>query len=209
MNIENVITDTLIPYARNSKTHNDAQISAIAGSIKEFGFTNPVLIATDGTIIAGHGRVLAAQKLGLVDIPCIRLNHLSDIQRRAYVIADNRLSEIGSGWDTEMLSLEVKELMDAEFDMDILAFTEDDITNLFLEKEEGETDPYAEWQGMPEYEQDDSVKPFKTIQLHVEKEEHLKELADLFQQNITNTTRYINYPHKKNVSFKGIGYVEE
>jgi ParB-like chromosome segregation protein Spo0J len=208
MKLENISTASLIPYARNSKTHSDAQVSAIAGSIREFGFNNPVLISDDLTIVAGHGRVLAAQKLGLDTVPCIRLSHLSDNQRRAYVIADNRLAEVGASWDLEMLQLEVKALIELDFDMELLAFTEADLTNLFLEKEEGTTDAYEEWQGMPEYEQE-AVKPFKTIQVHIESEEALKELSDLLQQTITDKTKYINFPYKEQEDLKAISYVEE
>jgi DNA modification methylase len=131
MKLENISTASLIPYARNSKTHSDAQVSAIAGSIREFGFTNPVLISDDLTIVAGHGRVLAAQKLGLGEVPCIRLSHLSDNQRRAYVIADNRLAEVGASWDLEMLTLELESFDHLEFDPAVFEFDE-----LFKESEE-------------------------------------------------------------------------
>jgi ParB-like chromosome segregation protein Spo0J len=110
MKIENIKTVSLVPYARNAKRHDEAQVAKIAGSIKEYGFTNPILIDKENGIIAGHGRVLAAQKLGLVEVPCIRLDHLTDAQRRAYILADNRLAEIGGGWDLEMLKLELEEL---------------------------------------------------------------------------------------------------
>jgi len=110
MQIEMVATSTLIPYARNAKLHNDAQVSAIAGSIKEFGFNNPVLIDSACGIIAGHGRVLAAQKLGLKEVPCIVLDHLTENQKKAYIIADNRLAETGGGWDREMLKIELDDV---------------------------------------------------------------------------------------------------
>jgi len=97
-----------VPYAKNAKKHDDRQVAAIAGSIREFGFTNPVLIDGQDGIIAGHGRVLAAQKLGLASVPCIRLAHLTDAQRRAYILADNRLTETGGGWDADMLAAEVE-----------------------------------------------------------------------------------------------------
>jgi DNA modification methylase len=116
--IEMVATSALIPYARNAKRHDDAQVAKLAGSIREYGFTNPVLIDADNGIIAGHGRVLGAQKLGLVEVPCIRLSHLTETQRRAYVLADNRLAEIGGGWDPDMLRIEVEELREAGVDLD-------------------------------------------------------------------------------------------
>ncbi len=108
----------LIPYARNAKKHDEAQIAAIAGSIKEFGFNNPVLIDGASGIIAGHGRVQAALKLGMDAVPCIVLDHLSDTQRRAYILADNRLSETGGGWNQSLLSLEVSELLSEGINLD-------------------------------------------------------------------------------------------
>jgi ParB-like chromosome segregation protein Spo0J len=122
MKIEQIATDKLIPYARNAKKHDAAQVSKIAGSIREFGFNNPVLIDKDNGIIAGHGRVMAAQSLSLDTVPCIRLGHLSDTQRRAYILADNRLAEIGGGWDEEMLKLELADLRELDMDFDLMGF---------------------------------------------------------------------------------------
>lgn len=110
MKIEKLPTENLIPYARNAKRHDPAQVSKLAGSIKEFGFNNPVLIDKDNGIVAGHGRVLAAQKLGLAEVPCIRLGHLTENQKRAYILADNRLAEVNSGWDEDLLKLEVADI---------------------------------------------------------------------------------------------------
>ena len=119
--IEYLPTDSLIPYARNSRTHSDAQVSQVAGSIREFGFTNPVLIDAQDGIIAGHGRVLAALKLKMDSVPCIRLSHLTETQRKAYVIADNKLA-LNSDWDAELLTLELEELHGEEFDMALIGF---------------------------------------------------------------------------------------
>jgi DNA modification methylase len=110
MKIEKIPTDKLIPYARNAKKHDASQVSKLAGSIREFGFNNPVLIDKDNGIIAGHGRVMAAQQLNLADVPCIRLGHLTDNQRKAYILADNRLAEVNSGWDEELLKLEIADI---------------------------------------------------------------------------------------------------
>ena len=114
LSVQQIKTESLIPYARNAKKHPPAQIASIASSIKEFGFNVPVLVDGKNGIIAGHGRVLAAQKLGIESIPCIRIEHLSENQKRAYILADNRLSETGGGWDEEMLKLEVKDIDWAE-----------------------------------------------------------------------------------------------
>lgn len=124
--IEMLAVEHLIPYANNSRTHGDAQIAQIAASIKEFGFTNPVLIDGEGGIIAGHGRVLAARKLSMAEVPCIRLGYLTDTQRRAYIIADNKLA-LNAGWDDELLAVELNELHAEEFDMDLLGFDAPDL----------------------------------------------------------------------------------
>jgi ParB family chromosome partitioning protein len=126
MKIEQIKTADLIPYARNSRSHSEAQVSQIAGSIREFGFTNPVLIDADNGIIAGHGRVMAAGKLGMEKLPCIRMAHLTDTQRRAYIIADNKLA-LNAGWDEEMLGLELGDLREMDFDLDLLGFDADEI----------------------------------------------------------------------------------
>ena len=129
MKIEQVKLDALIPYARNSRTHSDAQVAQIAASIKEFGFTNPVLIDETGSIIAGHGRVMAAKKLAIADVPSIRLTHLTEAQKKAYVIADNKLA-LNAGWDDEMLAVELTDLKDMGFDLDLTGFSTDEIEAL-------------------------------------------------------------------------------
>ena len=143
--VETIDIESLIPYARNSRTHSDSQVAQIAASIKEFGFTNPVLIDGDGGIIAGHGRVMAARKLKLAEVPCIRLGHLTETQKRAYVIADNKLA-MNSGWDNEMLKLEFAELTDEGFDLDLIGFSEDELAEILKDPEqltEGLTDEDA------------------------------------------------------------------
>ena len=127
MQIEQTKTSDLLPYARNSRTHSDAQVAQIAASIREFGFTNPILIDQENQIIAGHGRVLAAMKLKLDEVPCIRLSHLSESQKRAYVIADNKLA-LNAGWDDELLALEIIDLKEEDFKIDLLGFTDEELT---------------------------------------------------------------------------------
>lgn len=121
MKIETIKIEKLIPYARNSRTHSDEQVAQVAASIREFGFTNPVLIDAEDGIIAGHGRVMAARKLNMAEVPCIRLGHLTETQKRAYIIADNKLA-LNSGWDEEMLGLELADLREADFDLDLIGF---------------------------------------------------------------------------------------
>lgn len=138
-----VSLSSLIPYARNSRTHSPEQVAQIASSMKEFGFTNPVLIDEKGGIIAGHGRVLAAQKLGIEEVPAIELSHLTETQKRAYVIADNKLA-LNAGWDDEMLRLEFDELKEAGFDLELTGFTLEEIDGLQInEITEGLTDEDA------------------------------------------------------------------
>lgn len=130
----------LTPYARNSRTHSDEQVAQIAASINEWGFTNPVLIDPQGEIIAGHGRVLAAQRLGLEEVPTITAQGWTDAQKKAYVIADNKLA-LNAGWDDEMLKIEFSELKDLDFDTTLTGFSLDELNDLFPEPEtEGITD---------------------------------------------------------------------
>jgi site-specific DNA-methyltransferase (adenine-specific) len=142
MQIEQIEIEKLLPYARNSRTHSDEQTAQIAASIMEFGFTNPVLIDNENQIIAGHGRLLAARKLQLKEVPCIRLGYLTETQKKAYVIADNKLA-LNSGWDEEMLALEIAELKDEDFDIDLLGFSDDELADLadqITEEVDGLTD---------------------------------------------------------------------
>lgn len=138
--IEQRQVSDLIPYARNSRTHSDAQVAQIAASIKEFGFTNPILTDGENGIIAGHGRLQAARKLGLTEVPTIPLEGLSEAQKRAYVIADNKLA-LNAGWDEAMLAIEIGELAESDFDVSLLGFNEGELAALLAEKAEGLTDP--------------------------------------------------------------------
>ena len=139
--IEQWPTTKLLPYARNARTHSDDQVAQIAASIAEFGFTNPILVGSDGVIVAGHGRLAAAQKLGMEVVPVVVLDHLSATQRRALVIADNRIAET-AGWDAELLTLELDELVGAGFDVDLLGFSDEEMAG-FNVQSDGLTDPDA------------------------------------------------------------------
>nr|WP_255610605.1 site-specific DNA-methyltransferase [Lysobacter sp. ESA13C] len=139
MKVEQRPIEALIPFSRNARTHSDAQVAQIAASILEFGWTNPILVDGTNGIIAGHGRLLAARQLGLARMPVIELAHLTPAQKRAYVIADNRLAE-NAGWDEELLKLELAELRDAEFDLDLLGFTEEELDDLLIDDQAGLTD---------------------------------------------------------------------
>jgi DNA modification methylase len=129
----------LIPYARNPRTHTDAQVAQIAASIREFGWTNPILVDGASGIIAGHGRVLAARKLGLERVPVIELAHMSEAQKRAYVLADNQLA-LNAGWDDELLRLELADLSELGFDLGLIGFAEGELERLLAGSKEGLTD---------------------------------------------------------------------
>jgi DNA modification methylase len=135
--IEQWPTGRLVPYARNARTHSEEQVAQIAASIVEFGFTNPILAGSDGIIVAGHGRLTAAQKLGLEVVPVVVLDHLTPTQRRALIIADNRIAE-NAGWDDAMLRVELDALRDDDFDLSLTGFDTDALADLF-EGDEGDT----------------------------------------------------------------------
>jgi len=133
--VERRKVSALTPYARNSRTHSDAQVAQIAASIKEWGFTTPVLIEPDGGIIAGHGRVMAAQRLELDEVPVVIAEGWTEAQKRAYVIADNKLA-LNSGWDDQLLKIEMDELAGLDFDLTLTGFDLDEIAD--LSNEEGQ-----------------------------------------------------------------------
>jgi len=175
-----VSVSSLIPYARNSRTHSDAQVGQIAASIKEFGFLNPIIVDGDSGIIAGHGRVLAAQKLGLADLPVIEAGHLSDTQRRAYIIADNKLA-MNADWDSEMLRVELDALGEDGFDLELTGFSLDEVQALSFD-DEAETE-------MPELADGDK-EPYqqKTFTLHDEQAAIVDDAITLARTNPLSDT---------------------
>lgn len=122
----------LLPYARNARTHSDEQVSQLAASIKEFGFNNPVAIDADGMILCGHGRVMAAQKLHMAEVPTVCLSHLSETQVKAYILADNKLA-LNAGWDNDMLKVELEELKDIDFDLNLTGFSDEELKDILVE----------------------------------------------------------------------------
>jgi len=146
----------LIPYVNNSRKHSDKQVAQIAASIKEFGWTNPILVDGDNGIIAGHGRLMAARKLGMTEVPTIELSDLSESQKKAYVIADNNLA-LNADWDEALLKIELENLKDLSFDLDILAFDNEFLTNL-LDENEDEENMYTQKVDIPTYEPSE-IKP--------------------------------------------------
>ncbi len=133
--LELVPIEVLVPYQKNSRTHSDEQVKQIAASIKEFGFTQPILIDGARGIIAGHGRLMAAKLLGLTEVPVVMLDHLSDAQKRAYIIADNKLA-LNAGWDEQILAAEMADLKDLEFDLSLVGFSDEELDDLFRDADE-------------------------------------------------------------------------
>jgi len=170
MIINNKKVTELIPYVNNARTHSEEQVIQIAASIKEFGFTNPVLIDGENGIIAGHGRLMAAKKLGMEEVPTIELSHLSEAQRKAYILADNKLA-LNSGWDNDLLAIEFAELGALGFDLELTGFSSEEIGVEGFEADEVE---------MPDLRSGDK-EPFQqmTFTLHDDQVEQIKAACDI------------------------------
>lgn len=138
---EMVHIEQLIPYARNARTHSTEQINQLRSSLREFGFVNPVIVDKEFNIIAGHGRIMAAKEENVVEVPCVFVEHLTNAQKRAYILADNRLA-LNAGWDEEMLSVELAELMDEEYDMSLLGFDDSEMDRLMGMNDEVKDDEF-------------------------------------------------------------------
>ncbi len=188
--VENMPIDELTPYAKNARTHSPEHVTEIAASMSEFGFTNPVLIDGKGGIVAGHGRILAAQELGIKEVPCIRLTGLTAKQRRAYVIADNKIA-MNSGWDFPLLAKEISKI---GIDPSLLGFSNIEMDSLkaFLDSDMS-TPESEEWAGMPEFKNTDK-SAFKSVVVHFKDQESVDRFAGIVAAKITEKTRYIWYP---------------
>ncbi|MDL2310367.1 site-specific DNA-methyltransferase [Peptostreptococcaceae bacterium OttesenSCG-928-C18] len=138
---EKVGIEKLIPYARNARTHSKEQVLQLRASLREFGFVNPVIVDKDYNIIAGHGRVLAAKEEGIADVPCVFVEHMTEAQKRAYILADNRLA-MNAGWDEEMLSVEIADLQGADFDIGLLGFDDAELNKLMSSDEDVKDDEF-------------------------------------------------------------------
>ena len=155
MQIEKRLLSDLIPYINNSRKHSDDQVAQIAASIKEFGWTNPILVDGDNGIIAGHGRIMAAKKLGMTEVPVIELAHLSKEQRKALIIADNKLA-LNSDWDTNLLAIELKDLQDLGFDLNLTGFDGMELANLLKPEQ---VDGLSDEDSVPEIPEEPKTKP--------------------------------------------------
>ena len=208
--IKMVAVNSLVPYARNARTHSDAQVAQIAASIAEFGFTNPIL--TDGArgVIAGHGRLAAARKLALADVPVIELSHLTAIQKKAYILADNRIAA-NAGWDEELLKLELVELDEADFNLELMGFDAEEIERLLHGDDDnaGLTDDDA----VPEVTDDAVTKPgdvwllgeHKVICGDATKAEDYKALLgdELADMTVTDPPYNVNYANTAKDKMRG------
>ncbi len=179
----------LIAFAGNPRVHSPDQVSRIAASITEFGFTNPILIDGRKGIIAGHGRLLAAQKLGLAVVPTIELRGLSDAQKRALVIADNQLSAAAGSWDRDLLAGMLLDLRTDGFDLALTGFDALELDGLLGDG----SDPNAEWQGMPEFDQQAKLA-FQSIVVHFKDQAAVDAFAATIAQKITPATRFTWFP---------------
>jgi ParB-like nuclease domain len=191
----------LIPAARNARTHSQAQVAALAASIREWGWTMPILIDEAHNIIAGHGRVLAAEVLGVTDVPVIVARGWTPAQKRAYALADNKLA-LNAGWDLEMLRLEITDLRSLAVDVTALGFSTMEIDQLFA----AEADQSTEWRGMPEFVQEDA-SAFQSIVVHFKDAEAVQTFAQLIGQRLGPTSRFTWFPHQERAHFRDQHYV--
>ncbi|MFP2239942.1 ParB/Srx family N-terminal domain-containing protein [Pseudescherichia vulneris] len=194
----------LVPYARNAMEHSEAQINQIAESIGEFGWTNPILIDEAGEIIAGHGRVLAAEQMGYDPVPTVTLAGLTAEQKRAYRLADNQLPRNG-GWNDKLLGAEITELQDLDFDIGVIGFSDLEIGN-FLGVEPD--NPADHWEGMPDFNQEDK-NGFHRMVVHFETEADVQNFATLVGQKITEKTKFIWYPEHQRDQVADKAYISD
>lgn len=198
---------SLVPYANNARTHSELQVTQIAKSIAEFGFINPVVVDENNEIIAGHGRVLAAAKLNLEEVPTIEVSWLSEQQRKAFVLADNKIAE-GAGWDTALLKVEIESLGGFDFDLSLTGFNDAEIGKIFSGSFEQHIDGtnYAdEWRGMPEFNQPDQM-PMRSIIVHFDDQESVEAFAKLMNQQITDKTKWLWHPRKERSDNSALRY---
>jgi hypothetical protein len=194
--------DRIIPDAHNPRAHSDAQVAQIAASMKEWGWTNPILVDEKGHLIAGHGRLLAAHQLGLTEAPVMVARGWTEAQKRAYLIADNKLA-LNASWDTSLLSAELDQLGSEGFAIDLLGFTQNELDQLSAPVTNQET----EWQGMPEFAQDDQMGCRKLI-VHFATPDAVDTFARLVRQTIGERARFIWFPEEPRQKWADRQYVE-
>lgn len=190
--IQPMKVDDLVPYENNSRTHSDAQIDQIAKSIEEWGFTNPVLITETGMIIAGHGRVMAAKKLGIEIVPCVVAKDWSEAQIKAYVIADNKLA-LNAGWDNSVLKQELIALDGEGIDLGLTGFSDAEL-HLFLVDGQ-QVNPKEEWVGMPEYEGKDPC--YRKIVVNFDDDQSVRDFYKIIGQEYSEKAKFVWHPYKE------------
>src|SRR5262245_22369868 len=193
--VQRVPLAKLIPYARNSRLHTDHQVAQIAASMREWGWTIPILIDEDGGIIAGHGRVKAASLMGYAEAPCMIARGWSDAKKRAYVIADNKLT-LNGVWDTELLRAELEDLGEAGFDLNLTGFNDAEFAAL-IAVDHG-VDPIDEWANMPDFDQDD-IRSFRKIIVHFADQAAVDDFAKKIGQTFTPQTKFVWHPQAERV----------
>ena len=193
MELKQVDVNSLKAYPENARTHNDKQVAQIAESIKEFGFCAPCLVDEKGVLIAGHGRVMAAQTLGLKTIPTISIEHLTPEQVKAYRLADNQLA-LNSDWDLELLGLELSQLQEIDLDISVIGFNDAQVTSI-LSVSEFPVDASKEWEGMPEYIHEDKTA-YRSLIIHFADQNAVDKFTKFISKfaNITDKTRMIWFP---------------
>ena len=202
MNVKQSALNKLLPYKDNPRKHTERQVLQIADSISEFGFVNPILIDEKNMILAGHGRFLAAQKLELETVPVVIVDNLTEDQKTALVIADNKIA-MNRTWDESLLWDQIRKLSDKGFNLDVLAFDEMEI--LPMTDPNTVIDPLAEWENMPEYSQEDQLA-FKTVYVHFKNEQDYKDFQNFIGQPMTHKTKSIWYPEQKNMDTESKRY---
>lgn len=189
---------SLTANPRNARTHNKEQIKKIAASIKEFGFITPCVIDKEGVLIAGHGRMAAAKQLGIKNIPCVIADHLTPSQMRAYALADNRIA-LDSGWDEDLLKIELNELSEVGFDLSTTGFDTYEVGG-FVRKV-GETDKEGEWKEMPEFE--DGEPAYRKVIVSFDDEQAVKDFFAAIGQEYTEKTKSVWFPKKERRDLEG------
>lgn len=182
----------LIPYAGNPRK-NDMAVDRLAAAIQEFGFRVPILAKSDGSIIDGHLRLKAAQKLAMETVPVLLADDMTDVQIKAFRLSVNKMAEL-AGWDNDLLRVELSELGELGFDLDLTGFSMGEISGILLEREEGETDAAAEWKGMPEF---DDQGCFRKIWVSFDTPEDVREFFSIIGQSHTDKTKSIWFPEKE------------
>jgi len=192
--IEYVSIKAINPYTKNARLHSEEQIENIMESITKFGFNNPILIDEKNIIIAGHGRYAAAKKLELSKIPIIVLSHLTEMQKKAYILADNKIA-LNATWEYDLLAEEIKKLDADDFDLDVIGFSDQELEGLLDNSFSNDTnlDHKKEWDGMPEFDQGDAG-PYRTILVHFFDQEGVNKFANLMNHPITGKTKYTWFP---------------